>query len=45
MNNKTNILSNILPFGKAWLGICIAFLALTSCEKEIDMDYHTVEPL
>ena len=55
MKFKTNILSDILPFGKAWLGsfgrvgvgflgLCILF-TLSSCEKEIDMDYHTVEPL
>ena len=49
MNSKTKILSKILPpLGRVgvrgcWFGLLL--LLLTSCEKEIDMDYHTVEPL
>ena len=47
MKFKTNTLLNIFPFGKTWLGIwgLVGIFLLTSCEKEIDMDYHTVEPL
>ena len=36
------ILSKMLPpLGRVGVGLIL----LTSCEKEIDMDYHTVEPL
>ena len=35
------ILSKILPI----VGLLGFFFALSSCEKEIDMDYHSVEPL
>ena len=44
MKIRVEILSKILPpLGR--VGVGLFFLALTSCEKEIDMDYHTVEPL
>ena len=35
------ILSKILPV----VGLVGFLFALSSCEKEIDMDYHSVEPL
>ena len=44
MKIRTKILSKILPPLER-VGVGLFFLALTSCEKEIDMDYHTVEPL
>ena len=38
--------SNLLPslYGRG-MGVGLLVLLLTSCEKEIDMDYHTIEPL